>query len=48
MFDLIKAFAAKLQVFYRDVASKTFKYFEPQKNIFSQLESNDHSEQELH
>ena len=48
MFDLIRAFAAKLQVFYRDVASKTFKYFKNTKEHFSQLESNDHPEQELH
>ena len=47
MFDLIKAFAAKLQVFYRDVASKSFKYFKNTKEYFSQLESNDHPKQEL-
>jgi len=47
-FDLIKAFTAKLQIFYRDVASKTFKYFKNTKEYFSQLESNDHPEQELH
>ena len=34
MCDLVKAFAAKLQVFYRDVASKTFKYFENTKKYF--------------
>ena len=33
MFDLIKAFEAKLRVFYRDVDSKTFKYFK-NKEIF--------------
>ena len=48
MFDLIKAFAAKLQVFYGDVALKTLKYFKNTKEYFSQLESNDHTEQELH
>ena len=48
MFDLIKAFAAKLQVFYRDVASKSFKYFKNTKEYFSQLESNDHPKHELH
>ena len=48
MFDLIKAFAAKLEVFYRDVDSKTFKYFKNTKEYFSQLESNDHPEQKLH
>ena len=44
--DLIKAFEAKLQVFYRDVASKTL-YFKNTKKYFSQLEANDHPEQEL-
>ena len=48
VFDLIKAFEAKLQAFYREVASKTFKYFKNTKKYFSQLESNDHHEQELH
>ena len=45
MFDLIKAFEAKLQVFYRDVDSKTSKYFKNTKKYFLQLESNDHLEQ---
>ena len=48
MIDVIKAFAAKLQVFYREVASKTFKYFKNTSEYFSLLESNDHPEQELH
>ena len=47
MFDLIKTFAAKLQVFNRDVASRTFKYFKNTKEYFLQLESNDHPEQEV-
>ena len=45
MFDLIKAFEAKLQVFYRDVDSKTFKYFKNTKKYFLQLDSYDHLEQ---
>ena len=45
MFDLIKAFEAKLRVFYRDVDSKTFKYFKNTKKYFLQLESNDLLEQ---
>ena len=45
MFDLIKAFKAKLRVFYRDVDSKTFKYFKNTKKYFLQLESNEHLEQ---
>ena len=45
MFELIKAFEAKLQVFYRDVDSKTFKYFKNTKEYFLQLESHDHLEQ---
>ena len=48
MYDLIKAFEAKLQVFYRDVVSKTFKYFKNTKKYFSELESNGQFEQELH
>ena len=44
MFDLIKAFEAKLQVFYRDIDSKTFKYFKNTKKYFLQLGSNDHLE----
>ena len=45
MFDLIKAFKAKLQVFYRDVDSKAFKYFKNTKKYFLRLESNEHLEQ---
>ena len=45
MFDLIKAFEAKLRVFYRDVDSKTFKYFKSTKKYILQLESNDHLEE---
>ena len=45
MFDLIKAFEAKLRVFYRDVDSKTFKYFKNTKEYFLQLESHDRLEQ---
>ena len=45
MFDFIKAFEAKLQVFYRDVDPKTFKYFKNTKKYFVQLDSNDHLEQ---
>ena len=35
MFDLIKAFEAKLRVFYRDVDSKTFKYFKNKEIFFT-------------
>ena len=45
MFDLTKAFEVKLRVFYRDVDSKTSKYFKNTKKYFLQLESNDHLEQ---
>lgn len=36
MFDLIKAFQAKLQIFDRDVVSNTFKYFPNTKKLFAE------------
>ncbi|KAH9510635.1 hypothetical protein DERF_009151 [Dermatophagoides farinae] len=38
MFDLIKSFETKLNIFNRDIFSNSYKYFPNTKNFFSESE----------
>lgn len=47
MFELIKAFMVKLQVFNRDILSNSYKNFSNTRKLFSKIENHEKSNQEI-